>query len=103
MNENCRFTSGPKMGKASLEYDLIGSLTELEGQDLIVKNLYVYIKQRADNSPTTENYFSIKAGFYDPRDFQFNNESRVLTFIHGTEMNPKTVRLFMSTEEIKQL
>ena len=86
-----------------LEYDLVGGLVELEGQDLIVKNFYIYIKQRTEDTPTTENYYSISAGFYNPRDLQFNTDSRILTFTHGTETNPKTVKLLISTDEIKKL
>ncbi len=83
------------------EYDMLGGLPELEGQDLIVKDFFIYVQQRTEKTPTTKKSYWIKGGFYNPRDFEFNTDNKKLTFTFGTEKNPKTLKLLITTSEIK--
>jgi hypothetical protein len=71
-------------------------------QEVALSDFLLLVKERFDNNgPDASANFWVKGKFYNPRDFNFRNEDKSLSFKHGPIRKPKTTTLIISTKEIK--
>lgn len=80
----------------------IGSYPELEGIDVVLFDFHISIKERIDDdAPTTTGNYWVDGNFHNPRSYKFDPVTKTLTFQHGTDKNPKSTSLQISSAGIK--
>lgn len=71
-------------------------------QEVVFSDFLFLVKERFDdNRPDATAKYWVKGKFYNPRDFNFRNADKSLSFKHGPVRKPKSTTLVISTKEIK--
>ena len=70
------------------------------GTDVILYDLYIYIKEAVPESGSSNEYYWIKGKFLNPRDYKFDSTSQTLSFKHGSEESTTTTNLQIGVKEI---
>lgn len=79
----------------------IGQHPDIVGQDALLSDLLLLVRERFDDKLPVSANFWIKGQFYNPRDYTFRKADKSLTFRHGSEKDVKSTTLFISTNGIK--
>ncbi len=79
----------------------IGGHPELPGKDVVLYDLYLRIQERAKDYQTIKGNFWVDGDFHNPRNFEFDPETKTLKFQEGTVENPKTTALIITATGVK--
>lgn len=79
----------------------IGGHPELPGKDLVLYDLYLRIQERTKAYQTINGSFWVDGDFHNPRNFEFDPETKTLKFQEGTVENPKKIALMTTATGIK--
>jgi hypothetical protein len=82
------FSDSSSIGIKLIElHTVIGPHPEFRGQEVVLSDLLLLVKERSDDRPDASTDYWVRGQFYNPRDFRFNKLDKSLTFKHGTEKN----------------
>lgn len=79
----------------------IGGHPELKGKDIVLYDLYLRIQERIKDYQTINGSFWVDGDFHNPRNFEFDPETKTLIFQEGTNENPKKIALILTATGIK--